>query len=206
MALLGTRHVTIPKQSGAFNCPECGGTEYLAQSVRRFVTLTKVPVLPLQHHGNYIECQLCRATFDDTVLHSGRHSTTEPVHAHFSEAIKQVMILMMLADGKIKHEERRAIQHIFQALTGHELSDEALKREVILTRAKEQSMDSFLHSLLGRLNLDGKLLVLQAAYAVAQSDGEFAPRERAFLISLGARLELEPHIIQGVLNTPRIDA
>lgn len=206
MAILGTRHVTIPKHSGAFNCPECGGTEYLAQSVRRFMTLTKIPVLPLSRHGQYIECQLCRATFDDAVLRSEQHPSAIPVQAHFSDAIKRVMILMMLADGKIKLEERKAIQHIFHALTGHLLSDEDIRKEVILTRANEQSMDSFLHGLLGCLNVDGKLLVLQAAYAIAESDGEFAPRERTFLYSLGDRLELDPQIVQGLLNANPVDA
>ena len=165
------------------------------------MTVTRIPVLPLQQHGEYIECQTCHATFDETVLQLDDNASLGPVHPHFSEAIKRVMILMMLADGKIKQEERTAIQDIFHSITGRTLSDADVRKEVLLTRAQEPNMDVFLNRLLGCLNGDGKLLVLQAAYAVAQSDGEFAPRERTFLMSLGERLEMAPQHIEEVLNT-----
>ena len=44
MGLVGTRSVTIPASSGAFMCPECGGTEYRVQRVRRFMTITAMPL------------------------------------------------------------------------------------------------------------------------------------------------------------------
>ena len=206
MGLVGTRSVTIPASTGAFCCPECGGTEYRVQRVRRFMTVTAMPLFPLDLLGEYVECQLCKATYDQAVLDIDNSSGQLNVEATFNEAIKRVMVLMMLVDQRIEETEITAIIDVFHKITGRKLTRKDIKREVLIARSKEENLEAYLAGLLGRLNDDGKQLVVRAAYLIAQADGHLADSELQLLRRIGSRLELPPVVIKDVVENvqPRI--
>jgi hypothetical protein len=67
--LFGTRGVTLTKQSGTFQCPNCGPqAPYSQKNIRRFFTLFFVPVIPLNKVASYVECHRCKGQFDLSVL------------------------------------------------------------------------------------------------------------------------------------------
>lgn len=71
--LFGTRGITMTKQSGTFQCPNCGPVAPFSQKgIRRFFTLFFVPVIPLNQVATYIECHRCRSQFDVNVLQSNQ--------------------------------------------------------------------------------------------------------------------------------------
>jgi tellurite resistance protein len=206
LGLVGTRSVTIPATAGAFTCPECGGTEYQAQRVRRFVTLSAWPIVPLDLLGEYIECLLCKATFDRAILSIDNDESLLNIEAHFNEAIKRVMVLMMLVDRRIEESELIAIGEVFHTVTGRELTRKDIQREVLIARSKEEDLEAYLDGLLGRLNDDGKQLVVRAAMLIAKADGHLDPSEVDLLHRIGTRLELPKMIIKDLMasNRPRV--
>ena len=201
MGLVGTRSVTIPSSAGAFLCPECGGTEYRVQRVRRFMTLTAMPIVPLDLLGEYIECQLCKATYDPAVLHIDLDQNHPNIEATFNEAMKRVMVLMMLADKRIEESEIQAIIDIFQKITGRKIGRDEIKREILIAKSQDEQLDTYLSGLLGRLNDDGKLLVIRAAYFVANADGHFDTSEMELLQNIGTKLELPSEIVADLIES-----
>lgn len=206
MSLIGTRSVTVPSSSGAFYCPECGGNEYRSQRVRKFMTVTALPILPLGLLGEYVECQICKATFDHSLLDMDNEQETTHIQATFNEAIKRVMVLMMLADKRIEDSEIEAIRHVFHQITGKELTPKDIKREVLIARGKEENLEAYLEGLLGRLNEDGKELVVRAAYLIAQADGHVDASEVELLYHIGSQLELPDVIVNEMIREPRTNA
>ena len=82
--LFGTRGITMTKQSGTFQCPNCGPqTPFSQKGIRRFFTLFFVPVIPLNELATYVECNRCRGQFDVNVLQSNQFAsgTTPPALA-----------------------------------------------------------------------------------------------------------------------------
>ena len=200
MGFVSTRSVTIPSSAGAFICPECGGTEYRTQRVRRFMTVTAMPLVPLDLLGEYIECQLCKATFDRAVLHMDSAQSRPNVEATFNEAMKRVMVLMMLADKRIEESEIQAIIDVFHQITGRKITRDEIKREVLIAKSQDEKLETYLAGLLGRLNDDGKQLVVRAAYLIAHADGHFDTAERDLLDQIGNQLELPSEIVSDVID------
>lgn len=199
LPFIGTRSLTIPTGDGSFQCPECGGTEYKAQRVRRFVTVSVVPVVPLGLIGEYIECQLCKGTYDQSVLDLAMEDSLSQVEATFSEAIKRVMILMMLADRRVEDPEITAIIEVYGQVTGRELTRADIKREVLIAVSQGEDLDQYLSGLLGKLNNDGKELVIKSAFLIAKSDGHLDERELTLLHRIGGLLELSSEHIEDVV-------
>ena len=69
MIIFGTRNVTSTDGEGTFHCPECRARKYYAhRKVRKFFTLYFMPIFPLEHLGEYVECLNCRGTYKTKVL------------------------------------------------------------------------------------------------------------------------------------------
>lgn len=48
-------------RKGDFHCPNCESLQnFDMKSVRRYVTLYQIPVIPLEQLGDYVECLACR--------------------------------------------------------------------------------------------------------------------------------------------------
>ena len=203
MNLFSTRSVTISASTGAFRCPECTGSEYRIQRVRRFFTLSVMPVVPLGLLGEYVECQLCKGTFDPAILDHSHESEHRRFEAAFAEGIKRVMVLMMLADKRVEEAEIKAIIDVFGKVTGRTLTKQDVKREILIARSKGEDLDQYLEGLLGRINNDGKELVVKSAYLIAQADGHIDPTELALLQQIGLTLEMSSAHVDDVVALAR---
>ena len=82
------RHKKIAE--GEFFCPKCQASRrYVHKRAVRSFTLYFIPIFPVQHLGEFIECQTCSATFEMAVLHMGRKPA--PMH----RAVRQDLGTMM---------------------------------------------------------------------------------------------------------------
>lgn len=164
------------------------------------MTVTAMPLVPLDLLGEYIECQLCKATFDHAVLQVEPGDSRPRVEATFNEAMKRVMVLMMLADKRVEESEIQAIIRVFHNITGRTITRDEIKREILIARSQDEQLETYLVGLLGRLNDDGKQLVIRAAYLIAQADGHFDSAEMNLLNQIGERLELPLEIVSDVIE------
>ena len=201
MIIFGTQGITYSKGSGDFHCPECQSKlPYRHKRVRRFFTLYFIPLIPLDLHGEYIECQHCRGTFRIEVLDLDPDAAAAEFEAEFHHTVKRVMVQMMLADGAIDDQEVQVIREVYGKLTNSEMSDEDVRSEIGRVEREEQDIATSLAQCAGYLNDDGKEIVVRAAFLVAAADGEFHDDEQALLATIGQSLGMSAAHLNGVIQ------
>lgn len=205
LIIFGTRGLTTTVSTGKFFCPSCmAKRSYEHQRVRRFFTLYFIPLIPLDTIGEYVECLHCRDTYKPGVLDFDPDMLTEAkekvIEAEFHAAVKRVMVLMMLADGKIEPAEMETIQLIYGKLAKSELSKEAVEKEIEDAKADGRGLRPYLSSLVGSLNDSGKETVVKAAYFVASADGNVSSEETSLLGELAGALEMSPAQFKAIVD------
>ena len=118
----------------------------------------------------------------------GSRKTDAEVANELNAAIKLALMKVMLADGTAAHEEMQVVRGVYARLTGLELSEEDLKREVALTASAGRDLSAMLGELAPYLNNEGKALVVRAAFMVASADGVLAAEEKQLLGEIAAQL------------------
>jgi tellurite resistance protein len=201
LIIFGTRGVTSSVATGKFHCPGCATTRpYVHKRVRRFFTLYFIPIIPLDTIGEYVECQHCTDTYRPEVLDFDPIKSERSMEAEFHTAVKRVMVLMMLADGKIDDEEVETIRLVYGKLAKGDLSKEDVSREVDVSKADGRGLREYLASVVGSLNDAGKEIVVKAAYFVAAADGNVSTEETNLLAELAGALEMSPAHFKTVME------
>ncbi len=200
MIFFGTRGVTYSKASGSFHCPQCGAnTPYKHRRVRRFFTLYFIPMIPLDLLGEYVECQKCKGTYKEEVLKHDPAADQAAFDAEFHQAIRRVMVMMILADGSVDDAEITSLRGIYQKVAGKELAEPALRAEIAQAQKVGGSVEEYLKTVAPSLNPNGKELVIKAAFLVAISDGKVHEHEEALLERIAKALEVTPAHLRGIV-------
>ena len=199
--IFGTRGVTSSKAKGKFFCPSCQSeSDYNHKQVKRFGTLYFIPLLPMDDLGDYVECQKCKNTYNQQVLDYNPEKDTEIFQAEYENAIKKLMILMLLADGEIDENEINSVITIYEKITNTVLSREELIREIDNLKDKNHDVIDFTGSLRGQLNDHGKETIIKVAYLIAYADGEFHESEQDLLLKIAESLDFSKAHLTAVLK------
>jgi len=118
----------------------------------------------------------------------------------FHGTIKRVMILMMMADGKIEDSEIAKIGEIYHALTGEQLTSRQLDEEIVRARFDGRSIRDFLSVLAKLMDNHDKEMVIRAAHMVALADSDFNAQEQKVIHEVGAALEMSPRQIAHIMS------
>jgi tellurite resistance protein len=199
--IFGTRGITYSAGKGEFHCPGCDALRpYDKKRVRRFFTLYFIPIIPLDVLGEYVECQHCKDTYKTDVLGYDPAAGKRQFEASFHSAVKRVMVLMMMADGKIDTEEVETIRQVFGKLSNREVSQEEVDAEVATAKSEGHGLRQYLANVSGNLNDTGKELVVKAAFFVAAADGKITDEESSLLSELASALEMSPAHFRGAID------
>lgn len=183
---------------GEFYCPECRGTRsYEIKQEKNYFVFFYLPVFPLEIVGEYVECVECRNSFRKNVLESSPATT----RAEFHPSMKRVMILMLLADGKIHDAEIEKIKGIYAKVAAYDLSDEEIKEEIEIASGGNISVKEYLKKVTPYLNNPGKARVIKSAYYVASADGFLHEDEEAFMDEISQALHMEPEHYESILDS-----
>jgi uncharacterized tellurite resistance protein B-like protein/predicted RNA-binding Zn-ribbon protein involved in translation (DUF1610 family) len=198
--IFGTRGVTSTKEKGEFHCPQCNGANnYRHKSVRRFFTLYFIPIIPLDHLGEYVECERCQGTYDVGILEYDPQAAGLQVEALFMVAMKQVMIAMLLADGVIDDSEVAELQATYEDLSGLAITEQDLREEIEVIQQKGSDAIELVSHLGPGLNDKGKEMVITAAYQIAAADGIVDESESQLLEQVADSMELTKAHFRGIL-------
>jgi uncharacterized tellurite resistance protein B-like protein len=201
MIFFGTRGVNKTQSEGEFHCPGCARTNpYRHKSVRRFFTLYFIPLIPLDHLGEFIECQSCKATYHLQVLDQQPEAQAEAIEAHFQSGARKVMISMLLADGVIDDGEVTVIQNIYQDIAGRPLAEADLRTEIARIQASGETLADLLSEMRGYLNPEGAEMIVRAGFQVAMADGEYHESEHTLLWQIAQGLGITPAHFKGLLS------
>lgn len=202
MIIFGTRGVTSTRATGQFFCPGCSGqASYRHRAARRFFTLYFIPLIPLGSLGEYVECDRCKGTYQMKVLDLDPNAGRAEFAAEFHRAIKQVMVDMLLADGKVDDAEVEMIRNVYSRLTRTEVSEEAIRAEIRTSQTSRRDAVTALAPLAGTLNDAGKEMVVKAAFMVAVADGSFDDQEKKLIASIAHTLGMTTAHLAGVLGS-----
>ena len=202
MIIFGTRGVTYSAGDGDFYCPTCHERKhYKHKRVRRFFTLYFIPVIPLDLHGEYIECEHCKGSYRTEVLNIDPEAGAAEFEAEFHRAIKRVMVEMMLADGSVDDEEVAVIRDIYGQLAGVAIGEDEVRREIVEAETRTRDVAAALAEMSGNLNDAGKEMVVRAAFLVAAADGQFQDEEKQLIASIGGALQMSPAHMNGVISS-----
>jgi len=178
MIIFGTRGVRSTINKGTFDCPQCEShQDYKHKKVRNFFTLYFIPVIPLGHLGEYVECQKCRGTFVPKVLDYNKNADSNKFLSEYEKAIKHCMVLIMLADGEIDDNEMLMVQVIFNRFSHNDITMEELESYVKEVEENPEHPSTYLKKIAPSLNYHGKTVVIQSALSVAASDGNIDPSQ-----------------------------
>jgi len=197
----GVKGETSTAGSGEFFCPQCNKyRDYLHKQVHKKATVFFVPVANLQLLGEYIECQTCKGTFKMEVLDYDPAAEQQAVEALYAVGIKKVMIMMMLADKKIKENEKDLIKKIFKEVSGEELSDEEIEEEITNCKKYPTSMENFLEDSFPYINEQGKQSIVEAAYYISIIDKEYGKEEQDLLKKIAKKLQITSAHLKGIIS------
>lgn len=199
LIIFGTRGVTYTKESGEFHCPGCAAKDYRQRRVRRFFTLYFIPLLPLDLLGEYVECSQCKATWDLEVLGYNPEGEVAEFEAKYFIAVKNTMLLMMLADGVIDDDELDAVSYIYKAITDKEITADEARQQAAQLEASGQTVHDFLAQIGPMLNDPGREMVVEAAFSVAMADGDFDESEQQLLMEIADAMHMSAAHARGVI-------
>ncbi len=112
------------------------------------------------------------------------------------KAIKKLMILMILADGKIENEEITTFHKVYKETTGLVVND--IYKEIDIVKSENKSARLYLKEVAPMLNSDGKTEILKSAMRIAAADGHIDPTELNMISGLGKALGLNQSQIKEI--------
>ncbi|MCD2259171.1 tellurite resistance TerB family protein [Psychroserpens luteolus] len=200
MIIFGTRGVRSTKATGSFNCPQCEADRgYRHRKVTQFFTLYFIPLIPLGNKGEYVECNHCKGTFITRVLDTSKSTDKAAFMAMYEQAIRHVMVKIMLADGVIDNNEKVAVLAIINKYGHNDMSSFQLDDYIKEVQADSSDISTYLKHVGPALNEHGKELLIKCALDVAYSDGHFDESERKMILDMGTIMEMSSAHIKGIM-------
>lgn len=205
MIIFGTRGVTSTKETGPFNCPNCGSQKaYHRKSVRRFFTLYFIPLIPLDQLGEYIECITCKQQYTDAVLAYDPVAQAQQLQVEVGNSLKRILAIVMMADGKIDASQIAAACRGYEQVLGVAIDEHEIQSELGAVQNGASELVTEASRLCDQLNETGKQAVMQAAIAVAVADGPVEGAERTFLGNLARELKVPLNEVQTLISSQTV--
>jgi uncharacterized tellurite resistance protein B-like protein len=156
--------------------------------------------LPAGIYGEYIECGTCLSTYRPAVLAFDAGEERAGIAAEYERALRRVLALLVISDGHIHDAEISAVQRVYAAVTGTQLSRAAVIAEAREVAEHPTSAARYLSQVVGYLNDHGKEQVLRGAALVVGADGHVHAAEADLVRRLGSVMQLDEDRIEYVLR------
>ena len=203
MILFGTKGRAIEMDKGKFNCPNCNeNRDYSKKYVQTWFTLYFIPIFPVGEKKNeHIECQKCQNIYHTEVANYQPNLDAKKIESEYEKALKNVLCLMIIADGKIKPKEVEVVSNIFNKLTNNKKFSKAQIDKIIdKLKKSKKTVNDYLKEIRPYLNDGHRELIVKAMYYIAASDAHLDEKESKLLIDTSAVLEMTPAHVKGVLS------
>ena len=186
-------------EEGTFYCPHEGGDRpYRLREDRLWFTLFFIPLIPLKVLGTFIECASCQSSYDEAAL---TMPTAAAMMDNLANAMRQAVVSMITADGRIDDAEKDIALAIMQRYTDTPYTMRNLEDD--LKDLKHGDLARRLEPVAGMLNDRGKESLLAACIEIASADGSIDDDELATVRAAGAALGMSPAHVKGVIAHAR---
>jgi len=171
---------------------------YRHQRARQHFSLYFLPFGTYGRVHEYLECETCLGTFAMSVLDEGAVSS-EPFESEFDKTIKWLLVHMMTVDGEIVDGEVATVRKVCERFTGRLLTVEDVRHLASWGGGRRRLLKA-LRVAAPTLNELSRERVMQAALAVAASDGKMANSESRFIERIGVAIGMRPEKVRGAIQ------
>jgi hypothetical protein len=197
LGLVGVRCYFKTTGQGTVHCHRCGGDRRYARCTgRRWFQVLLIPVIPLEHIAEHVQCQSCHTRYRTEVL-------SIPTSAAMQEALPAgalaaVRIMLQAGDPASPAARSRSVDIIRAAgLTGYD--DAALTVDLAGADARGLADAESLATLAIQLMMPAPEWFLADAVRVGLADGPLSDSERGAARLIAAHLGLPAARANGVI-------
>lgn len=197
--LFGIRVRLRTIEEGTFHCPHCGVDRiYRRRALRQWFTLFFIPVVPLRHIGEIVECTTCQERYDLSVL---RLPTSNTIANELAAAMRAAVAAIAEAGDPHRAATRAAAVAVMADASMAEYVDATLTWD--LDHHADVGHEDRLRRLATLLEPVGREHLLTQLAGIALADGDYTDEETRALDRAGGALGLSPAHVHGVLETAR---
>jgi uncharacterized tellurite resistance protein B-like protein len=115
------------------------------------------------------------------------------------KVIKKLLIMMILADGKVEDSEIHMFHKVYRQTTGGTVAD--IYSEIEIVRRENKPPYQYLKQMAAYLNEEGKVDILKASMMIAAADGDIDPTEISMVQNFGKALEMKPAQVKAIIDS-----
>ncbi|MEL6675400.1 MAG: TerB family tellurite resistance protein [Bacteroidota bacterium] len=185
MPFLDRKSVDTVAETGTFLCPQCDVKRpYRLVLVEKILSLAWFRLRTLEKQGEYVECQVCRGTFNKSVLEEAQDKAENDMIAEYEKALKHSLVLMLLADGEVDEREKTVVLDVVNKYSYRKLDMAQLDQYIAFVQQHQQDISAYLKTVSPILNKQGKAVIIRALLTVAAADDHIASSEMTLLYSV----------------------
>lgn len=113
------------------------------------------------------------------------------------KAVKKLLIMMILADGKVEDAEIHMFHRVYREIANGIVAD--IYREIDEVKMENKLPHQYLKEVASFLNDEGKTDIIKASMMIAASDGDIDPSEIRMVESFGKSLEMRPAEVKEII-------
>jgi len=201
LIICGLRVLYRTVGQGTFHCQRCGGDRpYRQRAGRRWFTLFFIPVIPLAHVGEHVQCEPCGTRYRMQVL---RIPTTAQMQAAIPAAMRAASIIMLRAGGGTSAAARRRAIDGIRGAGLADYDDAALDADLSASAVLDepgQDLAGALNRLAIQLEVPAREWFLAEAVRLGLADGALSDDERQAAREIAAQLGMTQAQGRGVIS------
>jgi len=200
LIIFGLRVLYRKVGQGTFHCQRCGGDrQYWRRAGRRWFALFFIPVIPLAHVGEHVQCAVCGTAYRVQVLNL---PTTAQMQAAIPAAMRAAAVVMLHAGGGSSASARRRAMDEIKGAGLPDYDDAALDADLSEAEPGQPARDlaGTLNRLAIQLEIPAREWFLAEAVRIGLADGMLSDEERHAAHEIAAHLGMTPAQARGVIS------
>jgi hypothetical protein len=186
---------------GVFHCQRCGGDrEYRHRAGRRWFTLFFIPVIPLNHVGDHVQCTICGTRYRMDVLNL---PTTAQMQEALPAGMRAAAIAMLRTGGGSSASARRRAIDAIKGAGVADYDDAALDADLSAAALSAQpghGLAEPLNRVAIQLAVPAREWFLAEVVRIGLADGMLSDDERHTAREVAAQLGMTPAQARGVIS------
>ena len=157
-----------------------------------------IPIFPTGTQTEYVECHQCGAAFQPSIL--DRIQGDRERLDHFEQAVINVFLKMILADGRVEIAEKDMFRRVLEHYSSQRFSDAQIEAGLARVKQERKRPDQYLAGIGANLNDEAKEQLMLHGFFIAKSDGFVMQEELDLLLQIGTALGMSRLHAQGVID------
>jgi hypothetical protein len=184
---------------GIFHCQRCGGDrEYRHRAGRRWFTVFFIPVIPLNHVGDHVQCTVCGTRYRMDVLSL---PTTAQMQEALPAGMRAAAVAMLRAGGGSSAAARRRAMDAIKGAGVADYDDLALDEDLSAAVMPGQpDLAEPLNRVAIQLAIPAREWFLAEVVRIGLADGMLSDDERHAAREVAAQLGMTPAQARGVIS------